>query len=119
MIGQLSNDINTIAMQFEETSVFTKKPIGGFVERVDVSLDVSRLVPGQLPTRLHLSIDVSDTLLEVLEFLEDHTLLRVDDFLPHIIVKIGDFLQTQCFLIVSLSLLCSFDDFWGYLAFEP
>lgn len=118
VIGQLCNDVNAMSMQLEEAGVFTKQAVGGLVEGVDVSLDVGRLVPGQLAARLHLCVHVSDALFEVLEFLEDHALLGVDDLLPHVVVEIGDFLQTQRLLVVSLPLLGSLDDLGRHLALE-
>jgi hypothetical protein len=116
MIGQLSNDVNAISMQLEETGVFAKQTIGGFVEGVDVSFYVGRFVPGKFATRLHLGIHVSDTLFEVLELLKDHRLLGVDDLLSHVVVEIGYFFQTQCLLVVSLALFSSLDDFGRHLA---
>lgn len=105
-------------MDLVESTVLFDQSIGRLVQRLNVLLYVSRLIPRQLSTCLHLAVYVSHAFFEVLQLLQHHWFLRLDDLLIHIVVEICDLLQTKSFLVVPLALLCGIDDLLGHFSLE-
>ena len=118
MSCKLGNGIDACSMQLVQSAILPHQPICGLIERVNISFNICRFVPGELASCLHLSVYVSNALLEVLQLLEDHRFLGVDDLLVHIVVKICNFLQTQRLLVVTLPLLSGLDNLSRNLALK-
>lgn len=80
-------------MEFVQAVVFLDQAGGGSVQHIDVTVNIGRFIPGYLVFLLALVVDRLDAVLEVLQLLKQHTLLAVDDFLTHVVVKSCDLLQ--------------------------
>ena len=86
MVGELDDDVDYVAVDLVQPTVLLYESVCCLVQRLDVLFYVGWLVPRQLAARLHFAVHVSHALFEVLKLLQHHGLLRVDDFLIHIVV---------------------------------
>lgn len=84
---------------------------------MDVSFQVIGVVPADIVWfvfGLNRKFHTFDTFFEVNQLINEHTFLRLEDLIVHVVVEAGNALQTQCFLEVLPSNFTGLHNILGY-----